>query len=424
MKKRTLMIHHQHPQVGKVASQKWGRLTQTLILLFSLIIILGLVNPTLAQISDSDLVFGMSTALTGPAADLGDNMKAGVLAGFHRANTDGGLHGRKLRLIALDDGYEPSRTTPNIRKLIEQDHVLGIIGNVGTPTAMAALPIIHEHHTLFFAPFTGAGILRKVPPDRSVINYRASYEEETAAMIDALITIGKVQPQQIAFFTQRDGYGDAGFNGGLIALKQHGLQNEHQIIHVRYERNTLAVEDALATIFLAGSLPKAVIMVGAYAPCAKFIRLAREAGLDALFFNVSFVGSMPLASDLGPEEFRTIITQVVPHPLESTLPLVKEFQQDLQIYDSKRTPAFGNLEGYIAARILIRALSNMTGPITRETIVSALEQLGTFDLGLEHPLQLDPSHHQANHQVWATQLKKGKVVPFDWKNLPQVLKGR
>lgn len=399
------------------------RLTRTIALILPLIASLGLPQPTWAENSSPDLVFGMSTALTGPAANLGDNMKAGVLAGFQRANKDGGIHRRTLRLIALDDGYEPSRTTPNIRKLIEQDRVLGIIGNVGTPTAMAALPIINEQRRLFFAPYTGAGILRKDPPDRFVINYRASYAEETAAMIDALVTIGKISPEEIAFFTQRDGYGDAGYIGGLTALKRHGLEKEQQIIHVRYERNTLAVENALATILLAEQSPKAVVLVGAYAPCAKFIQLAREAGLDTLFLNVSFVGSIPLATELDNQEFRTLVTQVVPHPLDSNLPLVKEFRQDLQAYDSKRTPTFGSLEGYIASRILVRALLNITEPISPDNIVSALEELGTFDLGLEHPLQLDASHHQANHQVWATQLKGGKVIPFNWKNLPKMLQG-
>ncbi len=400
-----------------------GARTRTLVLLLSIITSLGFGQPTWAKNSPSDLVFGMSTALSGPAADLGDNMKAGVLAGFHRANNAGGIQGRNLRLIALDDGYEPSRTTPNIRKLIEQDRVLGIIGNVGTPTAMAALPIINEQHRLFFAPFTGAGILRKNPPDRFVINYRASYAEETAAMIDALVTIGKISPQQIAFFTQRDGYGDAGYIGGLTALKRHGIQKEQQILHVRYERNTLAVENALATILLAEQLPQAVVLVGAYGPCAKFIRLARETGLNTLFLNVSFVGSIPLATALGQKEYRTLITQVVPHPLNSNLPLVKEFRQDLETYDSKRTPTFGSLEGYIASRILVRGLLGMKGPIAADTIVSALEQLRTFDLGLEHPLQLDSSHHQANHQVWVTQLKGGQVIPFDWSNLPNILQG-
>ncbi len=417
------MILEVYRKFKQLNVQEVRELTQTLVLIVPLITSLGLAQHTWAKDPSSDLLFGMSTALTGPAADLGDNMKAGVLAGFHRANNAGGIQGRTLRLIALDDGYEPSRTTPNIRKLIEQDRVLGIIGNVGTPTAMAALPIINEQHRLFFAPFTGAGILRKDPPDRFVINYRASYAEETAAMIDALVTIGKIRPQQIAFFTQRDGYGDAGYVGGLTALKRHGLQKEQQIIHVRYERNTLAVENALATILLAEHQPRAVVLVGAYGPCAKFIQLARKAGLNTVFLNVSFVGSIPLATTLDQEEHRTLITQVVPHPLSSNLPLVKEFRQDLKAYDSKRTPTFGSLEGYIASRILVRGLLGMKGPISADTIVAALEQLGTFDLGLEYPLQLDASHHQANHQVWATQLKGGQVIPFDWRNLPNILQG-
>jgi len=160
-----------------------------------------------APSQEKKILLGMSTALNGPAAVLGQNMRNGVLVGFERANRAGGIHGRMLKLVALDDGYEPVRTAPNMRRLIEQEQVLAVIGNVGTPTAIAAIPIANENKTLFFAPFTGAGILRKTPPDRYVINYRASYAEETAAMIDALITRAHLKPQDIAFFTQRDGYG-------------------------------------------------------------------------------------------------------------------------------------------------------------------------------------------------------------------------
>jgi len=197
---------------------------------------------------------------------LGKNMKQGVLVGLERANRAGGINGRSLKLIALDDGYEPTRTAPNMRRLIEQERVLAVIGNVGTPTAIAAVPIANEQKTLLFAPFTGAGVLRKNPPDRYVINYRASYAEETAAMIDALIKTGKLKTDEIAFFTQRDGYGDAGFIGGITALKHHGLRDENSVVHARYARNTLAVENALATILIASPPPQAVIMVGAYAP--------------------------------------------------------------------------------------------------------------------------------------------------------------
>src|SRR6202011_5334962 len=123
--------------------------------------------------SPSEIVLGTSTALTGSAQNLGKDVQRGIMAGLERANRNGGVNGRKLRLIALDDGYEPARTAPNMQQLIEQEKVLAIIGNVGTPTAIAALPIVDEEKTLFFAPLTGAGMLRTDPPDRYVMNFRA-----------------------------------------------------------------------------------------------------------------------------------------------------------------------------------------------------------------------------------------------------------
>jgi ABC-type branched-subunit amino acid transport system substrate-binding protein len=368
-----------------------------------------------------EIVLGMSTALSGPAADLGKNMQRGVLTGLERVNRAGGVKGRQLRLIALDDGYEPTRTAPNMRKLIEKEQVLAVIGNVGTPTAIAAIPIANEQKTLLFAPFTGAGVLRKTPPDRYVINYRASYAEETAAMIDALIKIGHLKPKEIAFFTQRDGYGDAGFVGGIAALKRHGLKDENVVVHARYERNTLAIENALANILFASPPPRAVIMVGAYAPCAKFITLAKESGMEALFLNVSFVGSAPLARELGNKAPHVIVTQVVPHPQEKNLLIVKEYHEDLQKMDQPTTPTFGSLEGYIASRIFVKALENVQGQPTRENIIDALEGLKAFDIGLGKPLHLTAKKHQASHRVWPTILRSGQFVPFKWKDISKVL---
>jgi branched-chain amino acid transport system substrate-binding protein len=213
--------------------------------------------------SSNEIVLGMSTVLTGPAENLGKQMQTGVWVGLERSNRASGVRGRKFRLIVLDDGYEPSRTAPNVRQLIEKDDVLAIIGDVGTPTATVAIPIANEQKTLFFASFSGGGILRKNPPDRYVINFRASYAEETARMIDALVEVAGLKPEEIAFFTQRDSYGNAGFDGGIAALKNHGLKEEKDVLNVGYERNTLAVEDAVATILVAEHLPRAVIMVGA-----------------------------------------------------------------------------------------------------------------------------------------------------------------
>jgi ABC-type branched-subunit amino acid transport system substrate-binding protein len=364
-------------------------------------------------------VFGMSTVLSGPAAHLGINMRNGVLAALKEINHQGGIQGRSLCLIALDDSYEPEKTVPNMHRLIEQESVLAIIGNVGTPTAIASVPITNRSHVPFFGAFTGAGILRRVPPDRYVINYRASYAEETAAMVQALITNGRLKPNEIAFFTQRDAYGDSGFVGGIAALKKNGLKDETQITHGRYERNSLAIENGLADILLAEPEPKAVIMVGTYAPSAKFIRLARKYGLYSLFLNVSFVGAAPLAQELGPDEDGVIVTQVVPH-LDSSLPIVRDYHKAMHLFDPSAAPTFGSLEGYISTRILIYALKRITGDITRESIINGLEDLGQFDLGFSTSLKISKTEHQASHQIWPTIIHKGEVLPFDWNQLKNI----
>ena len=392
--------------------------------LFILALLLLTVSHSAAAEADkSEIRLGMSTVLSGPAAELGREMQRGVLAGLEQANRNGGFSGRKLRLISYDDGYEPSRTAPNMHRLLDQDRVLAVIGNVGTPTAIASLPLIRAHQTLFFAPFSGAGGLRRIPPDRYVINVRASYAEEIAAMVDGLAAQTDLRPEEIAFFTQRDGYGDAGYVGGFAALKRHGLQNEAQVLHVRYRRNTLAVENALADLLLAEPAPRAVIMVGAYAPCAKFIRLARQAGLDSLLLNVSFVGSAALAHDLGAEGDGVVITQVVPHPQDNSLPLVRDYLDALETYDQK-PPSFVSLEGYLAFRTLRAGMNKAPGELDRENLIEGLERLGDFDLGLGTPLQLNAAQHQASHHVWPTELVKGQVVPTSWQEISRRLPPR
>jgi ABC-type branched-subunit amino acid transport system substrate-binding protein len=287
---------------------------------------------------------------------------------------------------------------------------------VGTPTAVAAIPIANGSRTPFFGAFTGAGVLRKIPPDRYVINYRASYAEETTAMVDGLIDHGGLKPSEIGFFTQRDAYGDAGFVGGIAALKRHGLKDEHAVIHTRYERNTQAVENALADIILADPPLRAVIMVGAYAPCGAFIRLAKEYGLRAIFLNVSFVGAEPLAEQLGVLGDGVIVTQVVPH-FDSEVPIVGEYRKALHSWSASAKRSSASLEGYIATRIFCRALETVDGAITKESIVTALEGVGEFDIGLGEPLRLGPDEHQACHRVWPTIMQGGKIVPFKWDEL-------
>jgi ABC-type branched-subunit amino acid transport system substrate-binding protein len=355
--------------------------------------------------------FGMCTALTGPSADLGREMLNGVQASFAEINGAGGVKQCTLELTALDDGYEPARTAPQMRKLIDEDKVLAVIGNVGTPTAIAALPIAAESGTPFVAPFTGAGVLRKSPPERNVINYRASYAEETAAMVDALIA-GGLRGEQIALFTQRDSFGDSGYSGAIEAMKKHGLRDEHAIVHLRYERNSVAVESAVADLLVLQVEPRAVILVGTYAPCASFIRQCREHGSRATFLCVSFVGAMSLARDLGTVAEDVYVTQVVPH-LDADLPIVRQYHAALAKFAPQTEPCFTSLEGYIAGRMLVRALEGIPGTPTRAALLKAFENLGTFDIGLGEPLHFDAAEHQASHHVWFSVIRAGRVMPIN-----------
>ncbi len=397
-----------------------------LILLWAVVLIFTSFNTSQAEDEtiESPIVLGMSTALTGPAAELGINMRLGIDVRFERENSKGGVKGRKLHLLAWDDGYEPARTTPNVRDLIEEEEVLAIIGNVGTPTAISVIPIVNAERTLFFAPYTGAGVLRKHPPDRYIINYRASYAEETSAMVNALINKAGIKPEEVAFFTQRDGYGDAGYVGGITALKKQGLKSENLITHSRYERNTLAVENAVADILLADPVPRAIIMVGAYAPSARFIKLARKAGIEALFLNVSFVGSAPLARELGPNIDGVIVTQVVPYPKDKSVFIVEKYHDDMTVFAPNKQVSFGSLEGYIAADIFIKALETVEGIPNRENIIDALENLGEFQIGTGEKLFYDKNNHQASHRVWSTLLREGTFVPFSWINIPLIIQPR
>lgn len=229
-------------------------------------------------------------------------MEVGIRTYLHAVNDQGGIARRKIELLPLDDGYEPVRALANMKELYEQRKVFAVIGNVGTPTAVKALPYALEKNLIFFGPFTGAKLLRKVPPDRYVFNYRASYEEETAAIVKYLVENRKIEPTAIAVFAQQeepgkwDGYGESGLKGAEKGLKSYKV-NPETIVKVGYTRNTTEVEAAVQEIVKHQEV-KAIVMVPTYEPAALFIKQVKDARPDMIFTNVSFVGSNALAADL------------------------------------------------------------------------------------------------------------------------------
>jgi len=361
------------------------------------------------------ITLGMSTALSGPAQSLGSGMKAGIETYFTRVNREGGLHGRELVLITMDDGYVPQAAAQNMVTLIDQEKVLAVLGNVGTPTAKVTVPIATEKKTLLFGAFTGAGLLRPSPPNRYAINYRASYLQETAAMVRGLLAQG-ILPYQIAIFSQDDAYGDAGYTGVMRGLKEAGYVHGYRLAHGRYERNTQDVEKGLLDILEAPIEPRAIIMIGAYSACAKFIRMARRSLPNTIYLNVSFVGSTALINTLGSDSEGVLVTQVVPH-FASDLNLTKEYRRDLQEFAPGMEPSFVSLEGYIVARIFVEGLRRAGPEVDRESIIDALLSIRDLDIGLGTLISYTRESYQGSQMVWPTVIRNDRFEPFDFAPL-------
>ncbi|HEV7634180.1 MAG TPA: ABC transporter substrate-binding protein [Bradyrhizobium sp.] len=367
-------------------------------------------------VTDREIRFGIAAPFSGPAKELGRQMKLGIDTAFNRANESGGVEGRMLKLIAADDGYEPTRTPEAMKQLYEKEQVFGFIGNVGTPTATVAVPYALERRALFFGAFTGANVLRNDPPDRYVFNYRASYAEETAAVVHYLIKLRRLKPQQIAVFAQQDSYGDAGFAGVAKAFRALGV-NDNTIVRLNYKRNTVDVDDAVNQLKLQKPPIKAVVMVSTYRAAAKFIEKTRDAYPGMLYSNVSFVGSTALAEELmllGPRfASGVIVTQVVP-AVAGYSSMVLEYKNALAKYFPGENPDYVSLEGYVAANVLIQALKR-TGPqLDTEKLIDSLEGMRNIDLGLGTSLNFGRAEHQASHKIWGTAIDdNGRYQPIE-----------
>ena len=352
------------------------------------------------------IVLGQSTALEGPAAALGRDFNLGILAAFEEANRAGGVHGRRLELIARDDGYEPTRAIANTHELLNRHDVFALIGEVGSPTSRAVVPIAEQQGVPFLAPFSGAEFLRD-PDLSSVINLRASYDQEAEKGIGYLVD--DLGLQRVAILFQDDTFGRDGLDAVTRALERRNLQPAGD---ATYPRNTTAVKRA--ALDLRVNKPEAVFIIGAYAPTAEFIRVCREIGFRPKFITLSFVGSTALAAELGSSGESVLITQVMPVFTDLQRPLVKRFTEALTRHAPEALPSFVVLEGYAAGR-LVAAAMEMLGPgVTRAGFLELLRsgKVGELD-GM--PLHFGADSNQGSNDVFLTEIRAdgsfGEVRP-------------
>jgi branched-chain amino acid transport system substrate-binding protein len=364
---------------------------------FALAVSIGLlaVGAHAQGVTNDTILIGQSAALSGPAELLGKEMKSGAEAYFKVVNDAGGINGRKIKLISLDDGYEPDRAKANTQKLINDEKVLALFGYVGTPTSNAALPVFTEAKVPFIGAFTGAQSLRE-PFNRYIFNVRASYFDETERIVENLVAQGV---KNIAVFYQNDAYGKAGLAGMERAMKKRNLPITAL---ATVERNTVNVSDAVKTMVKADAT--AIVMVSAYKSCAAFIREMQKTGKFPLFWNVSFVGSKALADELGEASRGTQISQVVPFPWSTEYKVVSEYQK---VIGGEANYSFTSLEGYIAAKILVAGLKKAGKNLNRESLVDALAEMQAIDVG-GYKVDFTADNHNGSSFVDLTIISKNK----------------
>ncbi|MCB1906595.1 MAG: ABC transporter substrate-binding protein [Rhodocyclaceae bacterium] len=339
-------------------------------------------------VTDDRILLGQSAAFSGPAQALGKEMLQGAKVYFDGVNARGGVHGRRIDVTSLDDGYEPDRAAANTRSLIEERKVFALFGYVGTPTSLAAMPIFSAAKVPFVGAFTGAEALRN-PLNRQIFNVRASYFDETERIVEHLVTTGV---NRIAVFYQNDSYGKAGLTGVERAMKKRGLE---PIAKATVERNSVDVAAAVET--LSAAAPDAIIQISAYSSCAALIKEMRKAGSISMFFNVSFVGSRALSEALDTEARGVVISQVVPLPWSGVDHVVRDYQSQMQAAGFSQF-SFTSLEGFIAAKVMVEGLQRAGRNLNRGRLIEAFESMSSFDMG-GFKVAFTPENHNGSGLV-------------------------
>src|SRR5579884_145511 len=347
-------------------------------------------------VTEKEILLGMSFAQSGPLSEVGMNMKQGATVYFNKVNLAGGVQGRKITLLAYDDGYDPAKAIANTRKFIDQEKVFALFGYLGSPISAAVLPIFQKAGLPYFAPITGAEFLRN-PVNKYIFNLRVSLVDETEVMVERLTK--DLQIRKIGVFAQDDALGEAGRAGVIRALRKRNMTLAGD---GKVERNTVNIDEALDTLMKAN--PEAVIMVATHMPASAFLKKARSRGFTPKFLGFAF-GPNALIHEAGKAADGFIMTQTVPNPSDSSLPIVKEYLSDTKA--AGFTPDLMGLEMYVAAKVMVEALKRTT-PLTRERLIFTMENLKMDAGGLE--VSFSPTDHQALSQVFLTKIQDGRLI--------------
>jgi ABC-type branched-subunit amino acid transport system substrate-binding protein len=337
------------------------------------------------------IVVGQSAPLSGSNKDLGEDIRDGALAYFKKVNDAGGINGRRIELVSLDDANDTKRAEVNTKKLLDDPNVVALFGYGSATLSRPALPHVEQARITFFAPFTGADPMRKF--NRYVYNHRASYADELEKIVEHYSTIGA---KRFAVLHYNDAIGNANFAVVDRALRARGLVPV-AVASVQRTQSDLSKEVAAAV----KAVPDVVITTTLYKTTAEFVKLANKQGISAQFVSNSFAGSTALAQALGAEGAGIVMTQVVPSVARTTTPIVREYQQASDRLLGKKDYSYTSLESFIAAKVLVEGIRRAGRDLTRESLLKALDGLGSIDLG-GYVVTFSPNDHNGSSYVSLT----------------------
>jgi ABC-type branched-subunit amino acid transport system substrate-binding protein len=322
-------------------------------------------------ISSDRILLGQAAGFTGSVAGTVKELTAGAKAYFDLVNANGGVHGRKIVLESMDDGFDPKKSPDVAKKLIQEKRVFAMFLSRGTPTNEAMYPVLEQAKVPLIAPSTGAMSMYD-PPRKYMFPVRASYHSETFKIVGQLMNMGI---NRIAILYTDDSFGKDGLTGVQAAMKQSGLA---AVAVANHPRGTTKVEEAVQTIGKAD--PQAVIMVTLLDAGVAFVKQMKNSGKNPVFITLSNNSSNAFIKNLGTDGWGVAVSQVSPFPFSRTVPVTKEFQ-DIIKGKQDVAPSYASMEGFIAAKVLVEGLRRAGPKPTREKLIAGLESMSKFDLG-------------------------------------------
>lgn len=318
----------------------------------------------------ADIVIGQSAPLTGGNADFGKDIRAGAAAYFKQINDEGGINGRQLKLVTLDDKNEAKVAGENAKKLIEEERAIALFGFASATLSLPAMPMVAEKRVPFFAPFTGADTIRK--QNDYVYTIRVSYTEE----IDKLVNFwGGLGATRIAVLHYDDLVGKQNFESVAAALRKFGKAPAS----ISIKRNAELSDDTVNQVIAAD--PQMVLVTTLSAPAAKLVRALHAQNKPYPVTSLSFVGVSQLTKLLGAQSAGITVALTVPAPRNTNIAVVKECTEAWRVAGNEMSMSVTSLEACIAAKVLVEGIKRAGKSPTRDSLQNALTSLTRVDVG-------------------------------------------